>query len=1763
VNPRERWGWGIRGIIGALSCAVVVAAALTAFPAASATARTVTLPDYADVFLVSRTDDGASADAALTPDGQKVAYVSTANGLADNSDSDFANVFLATAVAGSGDPFSGRPLLVSRPDSSLPAEPADEASSDPAVSADGRFVAFVSRATNLVPGITTSGRASVYVRDTVRGASFRLDAGSEPDADSSEPDISDDGRYVVFASDATNLVPGDANSASDVFVADLDANGDGSRGDLSITRLAMPAGVTGGMSQPAISGNGQWVLSTAGDEPSVYRTDRAGAQTTLLFEGARQGAIDATGTVFAAIVDDCDGTPVVAAATIDDSQRVFAVVVGTTGRGRSVAELPPPVLSADGSTVAWSTTQPDPAADGSPDGPVVRVAQPSWADAEAASLDCTPATEAEAVELGVGEASGISASGRTVALSGPSDMSGADSSVTAVDLHTNDGLAVSNTIGTLAAPESVASANTADIPPTEVAGLGAALVGTPLSRLDVARLPLAHLPLSALPLDRLPALAGLTIAQVPLHRAGVPGGWSELLGSSDLGERLPQTVTLAEALASADETDASPLTIGDVNLAGTGIDTLSVASLLLADTPIDGIPLAGGTGTQAWQALVDARGLGTEIDAQTTLAELDAAGLDVGATGIDSVPLDALPIDTALTDGAPDAATLGELLVSLVDTASLPWERIDPESLPADAATTATGSSECATDEWCDQAVRYQFTFDPGPGGPTVFPAPTAAVQLPTGTKAEGVRSGGSGPVSAGAPDASHPGPVQVEGSLVRLPLADTPAGTVVSVTVGYSASRQPGSWTSTGTLTSGSLEARDRIDAGDPGDGGSADEVDSDSPTPLVAGEVRYGSIASGPGEPNDGGADEDWFSVAPPKTGERLVVSAHAPGQQLSLTLLAPERARTPLGVVVAASGSSATAGQVPVDASVSDPSGNASVEASAAVGEGAGLWAVRVASANGEASPERYALRAEYRPAAPEERCTPWSPPGGVDATPTPADPLDPLDPFGPTDPFAPTDPFGPIDPLSPYDPFGTPDPLGPDTFADPTIPDLAPSPITSDPVTSATNTVFVIDTARFRAINGFEASEDVTAAIRALDGTGSVGDGAVKGAILSVDTDPAVASARAALDAQPCSVSARTALAAAINSFVVEAIGDERGHIAAIVIVGGDDIIPFAPVPQGSGQVGDSGHATQLRFAEPLDGGTCPTDLEAGAVDPCATPLSAAASAGMILTDDPYALAEARPSSGGYLYVPTVAIGRLVDSADQIRGQLDRFRLNDGVLDGDSALSGAYGPSADLPQLVSENLAWRLGAGDTRVSEPWTAEDAEALLFPGDDAAPRIVVLSGTGDERRLQPGVEGAVDGEVDASEYLEADDHEPPRVPSADALFDPDAPVSPIDGSVVVITGDHAGINLPASYYGDTTDWADVFSAAGAFIANTGRAVADDVTTSHSERLAVLYTDWIGVTAAGGAVSSGDALLFAKQSYLGATGAAMADDDRTLMQSIYFGVPMYTFADSTKEPPVPAVASDESASTVALAPSLATVTRDDGSGNAVTYVTADGELPLVEAGGPLLPRVVTQIPSTDEDGGVPRGALITGLTSTWSGSIRPAVHGAAIPGDAGFPESFTAITRQLTPDGPVSMLVATPASVQVQPSGEGRIETFPTMELQVLYGSSADTTAPVIRSAGPRDAQFVMHADDDRGSVERALLLVQDASAPDSGTHGEWLPVELEAGAGDEWVAEIPSDLVDGGYRWIVQVADESGNVATDAAHGRIGGRRCRSPRTR
>jgi Tol biopolymer transport system component len=189
--------------------------------------------------------DGGSNASAISSDGRYVAFDSDADLVATDS-GDYYDIFVHDRPTGE----------TIRASVDAGGNESNGHSYSPAISGDGRYVAFESFATDLVPG-GTNGNGHIFVRDLqtdiTKIVSVHSD-GTQGDQDSTLPSISADGRYVAFESFATDLVPGGTNGNGHIFVHDLQTG---------ITTLVSvdSNGIQGNddSSLPSISADGRYV----------------------------------------------------------------------------------------------------------------------------------------------------------------------------------------------------------------------------------------------------------------------------------------------------------------------------------------------------------------------------------------------------------------------------------------------------------------------------------------------------------------------------------------------------------------------------------------------------------------------------------------------------------------------------------------------------------------------------------------------------------------------------------------------------------------------------------------------------------------------------------------------------------------------------------------------------------------------------------------------------------------------------------------------------------------------------------------------------------------------------------------------------------------------------------------------------------------------------------------------------------------------------------------------------------------------------------------------------------------------------------------------------------------------------------------------------------------------------------------------------------------------------------------------------------------
>ena len=315
-----------------------------------------------------------SASGMISADGRYVAVVSSATNLVAGDTNGTADLFVHDLQTGQ----TTRVNLGStgqQSNGSLPASPS--------ISADGRYITWNTNSTNLVPADTTPD-TDVYVRDTVAGTTALVSvssAGVKGNGDSSAPSISADGRYITFSSLAGNLVAGDTNGTSDLFLHDMQTGQTmrvnvNNNGDQAVGAQPTTA---------ALSADGRYVVWSsvatnlvAGDTNAsrdVFRRDLVSGVTTRVnvTPAGGQSAGDLAAFTIRVTVS-ADGryvsfnsaaTDLVAGDTNNTADAfVRDMVAGQTTRvnvgnageqSNGTATAQAPVMSDDGRYVAWSS----------------------------------------------------------------------------------------------------------------------------------------------------------------------------------------------------------------------------------------------------------------------------------------------------------------------------------------------------------------------------------------------------------------------------------------------------------------------------------------------------------------------------------------------------------------------------------------------------------------------------------------------------------------------------------------------------------------------------------------------------------------------------------------------------------------------------------------------------------------------------------------------------------------------------------------------------------------------------------------------------------------------------------------------------------------------------------------------------------------------------------------------------------------------------------------------------------------------------------------------------------------------------------------------------------------------------------------------------------------------------------------------------------------------------------------------------------------
>ncbi len=851
----------------------------------------------------------------------------------------------------------------------------------------------------------------------------------------------------------------------------------------------------------------------------------------------------------------------------------------------------------------------------------------------------------------------------------------------------------------------------------------------------------------------------------------------------------------------------------------------------------------------------------------------------------------------------------------------------------------------------------------------------------------------------------------------------------------------------------------------------------------PVINPDVLYVSHVSHSG-------DRDFFRLPAVQAGARVSVFLSHQAQDNDLALFLPNS--TQLRPSTGLPPSSAPLQDAPPDiltnnpppvtlqdlnlpglaaAAVSDQSGTANDSVASLSLDSSGFYTLEVAGYNGASSPDPYVLRVKVTPPPPIPAC------------------------------------------------------------AARTFPFLGQGVAGAKPATIASNvnTLFVVDQQRLGDLYGAAAADGVMTSLSALAGRSDLG---VIGAVLPVEGDAGVAAKFAAWDANPCSPVAANDVVAAINA-LVDTYRSSLPGLQNIVIVGSDDVIPLARVPDLTNVSNERDYTND---ALAINGNSA---------------LVGSFITSNILSDNPYGAFHPIPVLNRHIYLPEVALGRLVETPVQIQFQIDQFMLFNGQLDPTSALTTGYDFLSDGATQVANSLDTLVGplSSVRLINGTWTSTDL-ANAFNLHAPVPGVASINSHFDHYRLLPGAGNTTGDQSDL--YTTAN--------IARAATDPRV----LLGRIIFSMGCHSGLNasdqLALSPTADQAmrllDWPEAFAdqGAGVYVANTGYGYGDTAIVAYSEELMSLFAKNFN-----GDMSVGQALTAAKQAYYGNLVQYQTYDEKVLAETTFYGLPMFKLQPPLGPPVPPAsplpITTDPITGFDVVQFSLSPNFQKVDLGAAGAYYAVDGQSQAT-SGRPIMPVTGFDLPQSP-NGETARGIVITGLQSTDESPFAAAftapvtdTSSPSLPSSAPFPASIHNLTTVETAAGPQQRAMFMPAQFIPDPTltpGTGTERRYIQLTGFVPFSNSADVTPPTIlnthaATVGNVTTFAVDVVDDQPTNVKRVLVVYKPQGS------GQWISLDLVQGAGtNNWTS---SALLTSDVQYIVYAIDGAGNVALSTNKG-------------
>ncbi len=359
--------------------------------------------------------------------------------------------------------------------------------------------------------------------------------------------------------------------------------------------------------------------------------------------------------------------------------------------------------------------------------------------------------------------------------------------------------------------------------------------------------------------------------------------------------------------------------------------------------------------------------------------------------------------------------------------------------------------------------------------------------------------------------------------------------------------------------------------------------------------------------------------------------------------------------------------------------------------------------------------------------------------------------------------------------------------------------------------------------------------------------AAGSVVVDGAVVDIADIPGVAAAFGTWDQNPCDPNLANDVVGAITGWIQQ-VADVTPSLRHVTIVGSDEVVPFHRAADTSVVANES------TYTDGFDDNA----------------LFGAHSTGHYLSDSPYGDLDPVPWLDRFAYLPELAVGRLVETPDQIIGALEAFIANQGVLDPQTAATAGYDFLSDGSEEIDAALAGFLGDvnTDALINETWSRADLSAQFSSGAD----LLSPNAHYDHYRALPAIGNLTGSETDLF-----------TIDDVDGLN--------LANRIIFTMGCHGGLNVDGSagLVAQPEDWAEVYGGLRAiYIGNTGYGYGDTATVALSEQVMANLAARLD-----GRYTVGQALADAKQEQFGKAGLYGIYDLKSIEEATLYGLPFW------------------------------------------------------------------------------------------------------------------------------------------------------------------------------------------------------------------------------------------------------------------------------